>query len=279
MQQLKIRARIYFGFGTVVAIGLAVAGFGVVQSIHVRREVDTMGTLADNVARGLKISGLLATIRGETLTYGAHPDEAVLRQMLAQGSRIRSLLSAAIATEPSPQRRQGYLAVRETAGAARKAFDAFVQSSRDAADARARLFAGGSTVGMVATRLSRLAEAQPGAPDALAAEKLRTAVVLIADASWRFVATVDPRGPAVFAGALAMTDAAFAGLDHVSNPDEKALIAAERDSVAAYSSDFHAFADAKLKSVALYDDEIDPGITMEQARLHAVQIELERDFA
>jgi hypothetical protein len=42
MKQLKIRSRVYCGFGTIMAVGLGVACFGIHQSMQVGRQVETM---------------------------------------------------------------------------------------------------------------------------------------------------------------------------------------------------------------------------------------------
>ena len=279
MKQFRIGARIYFGFGSIVALGLAVAGFGIVQSMHVRQQVDMMGILAEDVSRSLQVSRLLEAISGAEASYNVHPDEAVLAELRNNETQARALLAQSAATAPSPERRHVYAQLLDAFRAHDDSLDAFIQLSREAADARSRLFAGGDTLAMLVSHLFVAADIEPGWPDLASASQVNAAVLLAEVANWRFIATDDPKGQATLARSLDKGSAALAAYPPSASPDEKALIGEVKNSLAAFGTDFRAFASARLKGVDLYHRQLQPAILGMQNRLQTTHVSLQQDFA
>src|ERR1700730_9669001 len=76
---LGIKTRIYAGFGVLVALGLALALFGIWQLSAITTKTGKMSAMSDNVARVLKTSRELELMRRSALAYRFNPVEAALK--------------------------------------------------------------------------------------------------------------------------------------------------------------------------------------------------------
>ncbi|MDU3046866.1 Tar ligand binding domain-containing protein, partial [Bradyrhizobium sp.] len=76
MSGMKIKTRLYGGFGVLVALGLLMAGFGLWQSSATSERVERLSTQAENAIGVVKISSELQAIRRALLRYQFDNDEA-----------------------------------------------------------------------------------------------------------------------------------------------------------------------------------------------------------
>ncbi|MBV8652564.1 MAG: hypothetical protein JO255_13945 [Alphaproteobacteria bacterium] len=108
LSQLRIKARIYLGFGALIVIGLFVAGFGAWQLTTVGGKVDSLSRMSDNAARSLRISRLLETMRRAAIRYKAVGDDTAINEYKAALSEATEALTASVATSRTEERRRLY---------------------------------------------------------------------------------------------------------------------------------------------------------------------------
>ena len=115
--RLRIKGRLYAGFGILVLFGVALAGFAVWQLSAVSRQVSKMTALSDNTIRVLQISTDLQAMRRATLRDAFDHDKAsqqearkIARSTQSSCCRLppppRFRRSAAAATRRLPRRSQ-----------------------------------------------------------------------------------------------------------------------------------------------------------------------------
>src|SRR5580704_780535 len=111
--RLRIKGRLYAGFGALVLFGVALAGFAVWQLSAINRQVTKMALLSDNAMRVQEISTELQAMRRATLRYSISYDKPTLEEAEQNGQHALELLDAAKKTTQSDERRKAYEAIEE----------------------------------------------------------------------------------------------------------------------------------------------------------------------
>src|SRR5450631_3964362 len=105
---LRIRGRLYGGFGALVLFCAALAGFAVWQLWEVHSQVGTMTAQSKNAIRVGEITTELQAIRRAILRYTFDQDEASFAESEKRLSKIADLLEDAVKTVTSEERRAAY---------------------------------------------------------------------------------------------------------------------------------------------------------------------------
>lgn len=279
IDRLKVRTRIYLGFGMLIMLGLGVAGFGVYQFSNVGGQVARMTALSADMQRVLETTHLLETIHRAEIRYRLDADAAALGVRQDGETRTASLLAQLSREDPSEARRRIYDGVQDLLPAHDRGFARYLQFGRMAADARNRLLSGGDVLAAATNRLILGARLTYDATTSDAAANIQSQVLMVRIASWRFLATSDPKGPAAFRTSLDQARAAISELGESPVLDTQSLVAPLKAALIAYAADFAAFSDAMLSSVNLYDREMVPQIVTMQQQLALAETALKADFA
>ena len=102
---MGLRSRIFSGFGVLVALGLAMAGYGYYGLSNIASEGVKKDALAANVSRVLETSRMLETIRRAGTRYRIEASADALKDMEAAEARVAVLLAESAATAISEQQR------------------------------------------------------------------------------------------------------------------------------------------------------------------------------
>src|SRR5580693_5579816 len=108
---LRIRGRLYGGFGALLLFCATLAGFGVWQLSAVRDQVGLLSVQSQNAVRIGEITTNLQAIRRGVLRYAFDQDEASLAEADKRLAQVTGLLQEAERTTKSEERRAAY---RET---------------------------------------------------------------------------------------------------------------------------------------------------------------------
>ena len=101
--RLGLKTRIYCGFGALVLLGVALAGFGVWELSGIGFNVERMGVLSDNTARITEAESKIQIIRRVSLRYTIDQNEDQLKEaVMAEAEAIERLQAAAAATTVHP---------------------------------------------------------------------------------------------------------------------------------------------------------------------------------
>ena len=276
LNRFKVATRIYAGFGVIVALGVALAAFGVFQLTHVATQVAKMDALAENVARVLGASETLEAIRRVETSVRQDSTAAALTELKLRIAQTTDLIAdAADASDPGPLR-DALISVKNSLQAHAIIVEQMARLSAARTAERARLFTGGDELTAAANKLVEAAKAESQQSGAAI---VNAAILTVRVANWRFIATSDPKGQATFQDKVALARADLATFTRTAASAEAALVAPVRTALDAYQSAFVGFADAQTQSLDLYDTKLQPQIIDMQARLARAKASLQQGFA
>ena len=277
LNRFKVATRIYAGFGVIVALGVALAAFGVFQLAHVGGQVTKMDALADNVARVLGASETLEAIRRVETSVRQDSTAVALTDLKVRIAQTTDLIAdAADASDPGPLR-DALEYVKNSLQAHAIIVAQMAKLSAVKTTERARLFAGGDALTSATNKMVEAA-AKAGLQGNSAAS-VNAAMLTVRVANWRYIATSDPKGQALFQDKVAAARADLAAFDRTANPAEASLAAQVRSALDTYQSAFEGFAAAQAQGLDLYDTKLQPQIIDMQARLARAKASLQQGFA
>ena len=277
--RLKIRTRIYAGFASLIVLGLAVAAAGSWGIDALGRQTARINSLsgnAGNVAAAVEGEDLIARI---LLTERNEPNDEMKAAFHQALDRVRDALTQATARALSATRKGIYQGVFDKLDAQAQSADKSFELGHTMTEARGRLFRGGDALTAATTKLVDHVQ-EINSPDAsIAAAVVERSVLLVRVANWRFLATKDPKGPAIFAKNLATAQAAIESLERINSPEVTRAIEPVRAALTAYRDAFDVTAPALIGLAEAYDSVQRPAVTAMQAELAKASESLNGDIA
>lgn len=145
LNYLKVRTRILFGFGALVALSLILAGFGIYQLSGVGTQAASMHITAANVARVLNAAPQVETASVAALRISTEDDSTLLNRAKDTEAGALGLLIEAGQTTRSQERRRGFTGVVVALS------EGFAILSKSRVDFRAILPADGTALSLLRT--------------------------------------------------------------------------------------------------------------------------------
>jgi methyl-accepting chemotaxis protein len=279
LSRLKIRTRLYVGFGSLIVLGLAVAAVGTWGIDGAGRQTVKMTGLVGNtryVASALQGQELIARLM---LRASTEPDDSLKARFQETQASVREALTQARAKTTSATRKEIYESVLGKLDAQAQSADKSFDLGRKMVEARTKLFSGG-TVLTAATVSLVDAAAKTGAPEVIAAAvAAEREVLLVRIANWRFLATHDVAGPATFRAEVVHAHAAIAALDKLDMADMASSTRAVGEKLTAYAEAFEVAAPALIEMASTYETVQRPAVNAMQAELAKADESLARDTA
>lgn len=252
--KLKIRGRLFASFGLLVALSVALVAASVWQFEAARTDVARMAAEADGALRAAEMVGDLQAVRRAMLRYIFDHDEPSLREAATRLDAVAAGLRDLVAAAP-PERRGAYQKV----AAEVEQFKTVHATVRDTVDrfieTRAALYAEGDNVTAAMRRLVQAAQGSFVAPEAA---RIESEMLTVRLENWRFMATKDPKGPAIFDAGMQRLEAEIAQTDRMDlSADTKKAVDAVKAALQPYkkavawtAKELLAADDAYYKSVA-----------------------------
>jgi methyl-accepting chemotaxis protein len=261
---LRIRGRLYGGFGALVLLGLAMACIGVWQLWEISDRVERMGQQSQNAIRVGTITGDLQAIRRGLLRYILDQDEASFAESEKRLGDIAELIEVNLKNTVSEERRLAYQELKKDIaelklkrGALGEAVDKFVS-------ARQALFVEGDKMAANITKFADLAHGTELEASALDANVMRLRV-----ASSRLLATRDGKGADIFNANLKKSRAQLSVLEQTAMPPTlSALLADVKEGVTRYADTFE-----KASATMLLADDINDKIIVPLSKAAVDRIE------
>ncbi len=231
---LKVRTRIYLGFGLLVLIGCALGVFGIQQLSTVGARTRTMGILAANLTRVLEAKLEIESMRRIQTRYRYDPDPTLLTQLEANRTRALRLAGDARAVTTDPERAKLYEAVaaglRDYSGQVSQ----MAQLVEQRTAARTRVDEAGSALSVETDRTvaAARATADPALRDV--ADAVERDMLLVRVANLRTMSVNDDANTAALRTASDNARAALGALATASSAELHALTNGVQAALAAY---------------------------------------------
>jgi methyl-accepting chemotaxis protein len=255
LSDYRIRSRIYFGFGSLIVIAAAVAGFGYFQLTGIEHQLGKFVSVAGNSSRNLEVQQLGERMRRLARRYQETQDEAAISEFNTAQEGASDLLATAGKTTISEERRHLYNEARQIISEISTNFTKLVELGRQKTTARNKLFSGGDELTAQTQKLLEAARAQSEQNINAQAADVEKTVLLVRVANWRFLATRDAKGPATFKANVENARSALGALERVVAGTQIApFIGPVRASLEQYATSFAEVSDALLQANELYDN-------------------------
>ena len=247
---LRIRGRLYGGFGALVFIGIALAAIAVWQLDIIRAQVAALTLQSTNTIRAEEIATELQAIRRAVLRYAFDHDEKSMMEAQARLTKTAGLLEVAGKTTGSDQRRAAFGEVAKDVEEIAKKRIALGDAINQMVAGRDLLFTEGDKM---AADVQKFVEAAENTEFVHKANSLESKVLLVRVANWRFLATRDEKGLAIFKTNISKAHQQIAELEKANLPENLAvLLASVKAGVSKYSDAFEKTSTNLLLGDGLY---------------------------
>jgi PAS domain S-box-containing protein len=235
LNHFSIKSRIYMGFAALILLILGLAAFGIVQLSYLRSQNDTFVSVSDNSTRVLETGRILETLQRTAQHYQSSGDNGTIDEFVRARQQASDLMKTASGATISRERFEIYQHVRASLDVLGRKFQDFVQTVEATKTTRAKLDKQGKTLSATTTHLIEAADRTGSRDVQTIAERVNAASLLVRVANWRYLATRDPQGVAIFYTSMANAENAIAEFNRSTRTGEL------QDAVAAVSPALEAY--------------------------------------
>jgi methyl-accepting chemotaxis protein len=273
---LRIRGRLYGGFGALLVFCAALAGFAVWQLWGIETQVGMMTLQSKNTIRVGDIATELQATRRGLLRYTFDQDEASFAESEKRLSKITDLLEEAVRTTIVEERRAVYKAAGKEIAELKMKRVALGDAIKQMLAGRNLLFTDGDKM---AADVQKLVDAADKTDFSHEAAALEAKVLLLRVANWRMLATRDSKGLETFKTNLAKAQQQIVELEKASLPSNlAALLASVKASVIKYAEAFEKTGPNLVLGDELYYKAITPLIVGTIEKLDNVKASIGQAF-
>jgi methyl-accepting chemotaxis protein len=246
---LRIRGRLYAGFGALMLFCAALASFAVWQLWGIQDQVGSMTRRSQNTIRVVAISAELQAIRRAILRYNFDHDEPSYAEAEKRLTDTSDLLDLTLKETRSEEWRFAYMEIQKEIAELKLKRAALGDAVKQLAAGRDLMFADGDKM---AADVQKFVEAAEKTNFSQAANALESKVLLVRVANWRLLATRDSKGIATFKANAGKAERQISELENSDLPQNLAmLLAPVKAGLARYSDAFE-----KASTNLLLGDEI-----------------------
>ena len=266
---LKISGRLYAGFGALVLFGIGLASFGVWQLSAIKDDVAIMTRQSGNNVRSIEISAQLHAISGAILRYTFDQDEPSMTEAEKRLGDVSSLVAAAVKETVNAERLTDLRAVESNINELTAKRVALGDAVKQMLAGRNLLFSDGDKM---AADVQKFVDAADKTPFAEPAAALEAKVLLVRVANWRFLATRDQKGVAIFKTNVGNARQQIAELEKADLPPGlAALLGPVKTGVAKYSDAFDKASNGLLLADELFYKSITPIVSDTISKMHVIR--------
>ncbi len=251
----RIRTRIYVGFGAVILLGAAVAGFGTWQFTTLGREVGRLAASGGDVARNLEVNRLVEAMRRAALKYKTSGDDGAIKDFADGATQAAARLNEAATATASDAQRQIYQAAAGQIAEIRQDFDRLAAIGAQTRTDRAGLLKGGEELRTSTDKL--IIKSRSTLDDTLIsrAQDVEAGALAVRVASWQFLATNDAGLAGAFRLSAASATLTLKALAKMPTADKiTETIPPVQSALDAYGKSFNQISAAMIEANKLYDE-------------------------
>jgi methyl-accepting chemotaxis protein len=260
LNQLRIGGRILAGFVLTIALIVLVAGFGIFELSSIGGHIGRLTAVSESLDRTLQVGRDAEVMRVGSLRYKAAHDPAAIAQFNDAHKRIVDRLTDGAKATQSDERRRMYATGAQAAELAQQRFDEMAKVVDDFLQGQKALFTTGDELNAAAHRAIEAAENSKQQDAIMAARDLDIALNVMRVTNWRFQATGDQAGIALFKSNVQKANAAIDQFEKVADESTRAHLGALRASIKSYDENFTGISAAMLKADDLFRKQVLPAI-------------------
>jgi methyl-accepting chemotaxis protein len=273
---LRIRGRLYGGFGALVLFCAALAGFAVMQLGAIHTEVAALTVQSKNTIRVGEITTELQGTRRALLRYTFDQDEASFAEAEKRMSKTTDLLEEAVKTTISEERRTVYREAAKEIAELKTKRVALGDAVKQMQAGRKLLFTDGD---QMAADVQKFVDAADKTDFTHEANALETKVLLVRVANWRMLATRDAKGLVTFKTNVDKAQQQIAALEKAALPSNlAALLAPVKTSVGKYAEAFDKTGPNLLLGDELFYKAITPVIVSTITKMDSAKVAIGQAF-
>lgn len=278
LRNLKIRTRVFAGFGLLVVLGLGLAVYGVAKLSDIDYSVGRMSLITDNLIRVLESSKSAETLRRGLLRYRFDNNEQALKDAEDALTQANRLMGQAQAEVQRQEQRARYEQILSQLRTAQTLSDQFVAATKAAATTQAKLTSMGNEYLSATSRLLDAARAarDPAVADAVAAFETTAFQVRVASLRLSIYKNTESLG-AVRNAVTAMRDL-IAKFDKSSNDSVRSAVGPANAALTAYADAIAEYGNASLKANELFDSQVQPLVAKIQQDLDTAKTSSQSAF-
>jgi methyl-accepting chemotaxis protein len=274
---LRIRGRLYGGFGALLLFCAGLAGFAVWQLGGIRDGVGSMTIQSKNTIRAVQISAELQAIRRAILRYDFDQDDASNAEAEKRLGVVSDLLDVAIKETRFEERRAVFVEVQKHVAELKLKHAALVDAIKQMVAGKGLLFTDGDKM---AIDVQKFVDSAEKTEFSHSADALETKVLLVRVASWRMLATRDAKGVGTFRTNLGKAQQQIIELEKGDLPkDLAALLTSVKTGVAKYSEAFDKTSSGLLLGDELYYKAVTPLTRSAVENMDGVRAKIEEAFS
>jgi methyl-accepting chemotaxis protein len=276
LPEMGIRWRIYAGFGSLLALGLGLAGIALWALVSVHRDVTRMDAAADHAAVLQGVSRDIVVMRTKVQRDTFNEEDSAIARQASQDARERLKVAT---TSRSPERREMYQGLIQEILTFENERNEWVGLSAQLQAEIKNLFADGDELTAAIERLRATIRGGSDRSIGPRAAEVETTILLVRVANWQFLATFDPRGQEVFKASVERARAALAELETWAAPELRAQIGPMKTVLDRYEKSFAFAAADTLRINELHAKLMVPRLNRIQTRIDADEARLRGEFA
>jgi methyl-accepting chemotaxis protein len=258
--RFRLRARIYLGFGMLIALLLGIAVFGSYGLSVVGEQIDKMDAITGNSNRLQELALRMEVIRRGLADYNADVDATMLHEVADAETRALTLLKQSADYTLSAKRRAIFNGVADKLQAMMAEQERYVSELEAGTAERKKLSAVHETLKAAVTSLSDAAGAT-GTPNYRSAgATVRLAVSTIESSSAQFLEAHDPALISKFKTEVETARQAVASLDGSTSPEVTSAASAVVSALELYAATFDTASVALAEGYGIYSDQIRPAL-------------------
>jgi diguanylate cyclase (GGDEF)-like protein/PAS domain S-box-containing protein len=262
LTKLRIKSRIFAGFGGLILICCVMVAAGVGELSAINDQVGVLSRTFNRANASQQLLRAAEVMRRAAVHYKSSGDDSEIRAFADAATAAANLIDASIATTGTPQRRKIYEQGAKQLAAVRESFQRLVDLETQIKATRAGLFGYGEQMASASEYLSDRAH-QVGdiflvgraADVAVAIEKVRVT-------NWRFLATIDPKGPSRFHATVEAADDALLSFSLAPGAEKVAdALAPLRENLRNFAESFSDVSAMMLQADVLFEKDIVAALT------------------
>jgi hypothetical protein len=274
---LRIRGRLYLGFGALVLFCAALASFAVWQLWGVQDDVGIMTRRSENTIRVVQISADLQAIRRAILSYNFDHDEPSYVEAEKRLTDTSDLLDLTLKETRSEEWRATYREIQKDVAGLKLKRLALGDAVKQLVAGKGLLFTDGDRMAADVQKFVDVAEKTDFLP---AASALEAKVLLVRVANWRLLATRDSKGIATFKANAEKAGRQISELEKSDLPQNLAvLLAPVKAGLARYSDAFEKASTNLLLGDELYYKDVAPLTKSAIDKIERVKTEIEAAYS